>query len=131
MKRYKKRAFTLIELVAVAAILGILIALLVPKITGYIKESKKAIVIDQARKARQAVETYEMLNEKEFKDKDVSGCTKNTIKAVLTFNETKKYLEGENLDKLKEDMTMDIVYEIVENRVDFTIDALGRFESTI
>ncbi|CUP66396.1 pilin [Clostridium baratii] len=131
MKRYKKRAFTLIELVAVAAILGILIALLVPKITGYIKESKKAIVIDQARKARQAVETYEMLNEKEFKDKDVAGCTKNTIKAVLTFNETKKYLEGENLDKLKEDMTMDIVYEIVENRVDFTIDALGRFESTI
>lgn len=131
MKRYKKRAFTLIELVAVAAILGILIALLVPKINGYIKENKKAIVIDQARKARQAVETYEMLSEKEFKDKDVTGCTKNTIKAVLTFDETNKYLEGENLDKLREDMTMDIVYEIVENRVDFTIDALGRFEGTI
>lgn len=131
MKRYKKRAFTLIELVAVAAILGILSALLVPKITGYIKESKKALIIDQARKARQAVETYEMLNEKEFKDKDVPGCTKNTIKAVLTFDETNKYLEGEKLDKLKEDMTMDIVYEIVENRVDFTIDALGRFEGTI
>lgn len=69
MKRYRKRAFTLIELVAVAAILGILIALLVPKITGYIKESKKAIVIDQARKARQAVETYEMLNEKNLRIK--------------------------------------------------------------
>lgn len=56
-KNKKKKGFTLIELVAVVAIIGILAALLVPKIAGYITDAKKTKVIDQARKVVMAVET--------------------------------------------------------------------------
>ncbi len=60
IKNKKKKGFTLIEMVAVVAIIGILAAILVPKITGYMKEAKKTGVIDQARKVSQAYETAVM-----------------------------------------------------------------------
>lgn len=60
IKNKKKKGFTLIEMVAVVAIIGILAAILVPKVTGYMKEAKKTAVIDQARKVSQAYETAVM-----------------------------------------------------------------------
>lgn len=60
IKNKKKKGFTLIEMVAVVAIIGILAAILVPKITGYMKEAKKTEVLDQARKVSQAFETAVM-----------------------------------------------------------------------
>lgn len=62
IKNKKKKGFTLIEMVAVVAIIGILAAILVPKITGYIREAKKTEVIQQARNIVQAYETYKMKN---------------------------------------------------------------------
>lgn len=57
-KGKKKKGFTLIELVAVVAIIGILAALLVPKIAGYIEDAKKTKVVDQARQVYMAVQTH-------------------------------------------------------------------------
>ncbi|MGV3024965.1 type II secretion system protein [Clostridium thermobutyricum] len=67
IKNKKKKGFTLIEMVAVVAIIGILAAILVPKITGYLNEAKKTAIIDQARKVAQAYETAVMKNTLELK----------------------------------------------------------------
>lgn len=56
----KKRGFTLIELMAVIAILAILAAVLVPTVTGYINRSKKSAVITQVRTVMNAVATYDL-----------------------------------------------------------------------
>ncbi|WP_195971660.1 type II secretion system protein [Clostridium thermobutyricum] len=74
IKNKKKKGFTLIEMVAVVAIIGILAALLIPKVTGYMNEAKKTKVIDQARKVVQAYEGAKM------KGRDVTGIT--TVKSI-------------------------------------------------
>ena len=54
----KKKGFTLIELMAVIAIVAILAAVLVPTVNGYITRAKKTGVITQARSVVNAVEVY-------------------------------------------------------------------------
>ena len=54
----KKKGFTLIELMAVIAIVAILAAVLVPTVSGYITRSKKTAIITQVRNAVGAMETF-------------------------------------------------------------------------
>ena len=54
----KKKGFTLIELMAVIAIVAILAAVLVPTVSGYITRAKKTAVITQCRTVINAIETY-------------------------------------------------------------------------
>ncbi|MEG0297722.1 MAG: prepilin-type N-terminal cleavage/methylation domain-containing protein [Clostridium sp.] len=50
LKNKKKKGFTLVELVVVIAIIAILAAVLIPQITGFIKDAKRTDIIEQARK---------------------------------------------------------------------------------
>ncbi|MGL4849465.1 MAG: type II secretion system protein [Clostridium sp.] len=91
----KKKGFTLIEMVAVVAIIGILAAILVPKVTGYMKEAKKTAVIDQARKVSQAYETAVM------KEKHAGVTLTNQATTEVNKNTTMKSLvDGADLSKI-------------------------------
>lgn len=58
-KKRKKKGFTLIELMAVVAIIAILAAVLVPTVNGYIMRAKKTAIITQIRTVVNAVESYD------------------------------------------------------------------------
>lgn len=56
-KKSKKRAFTLIELVVVISIIAVLAAAFTPKLSGYMEEARKVVVLDQAKRVLTAYES--------------------------------------------------------------------------
>lgn len=121
----KKKGFTLIELIAVVAIIGILASVLVPKINGYMQEAKKTKVMDQSRKVLLAVESYNMKN-----DKPVDINNTNTVDTALSKASIIEFIDpgkdkttvlSSTLDKLPQDMKLEECKLIVEDRKDFTL----------
>lgn len=127
----KQKGFTLIEIIIVMAIISILSVVFITKIAKHVDDVKKTRVIEQARQIRMAVVTYEILSNEKFSDIEVAGSNKNTVKAALNFNGTKKYLKDVVIDKLKDEMSLDTIYKIVEDRAEFSIDSSGSFKELI
>ncbi|ENZ00638.1 prepilin-type N-terminal cleavage/methylation domain-containing protein [Clostridium thermobutyricum] len=137
-KNKKKKGFTLIEMVAVVAIIGILAAILVPKITGYMKEAKKTAVIDQARKVTQAYETAEMKG----KTVDSSGkvvietstavnaISDPTMLSLLDDSNTPIATTLKNLCKTGKIATIADCFDIVAGG-EFTVDSDGYYQGDV
>ena len=102
-----KRGFTLIELIAVLAIISILFTVLTPKVIGYIKEAKKTKALSEVREVVLAVDTYNinatdpLVEGSNFTD--ISGkigtgiidCAKiKSIEGTLTYSKMKELLTG-------------------------------------
>ena len=58
MKNSNKKGFTLVELVVVIAIIGVLAAILVPSMMGYVKKSRLKTANGNAKTAYNAIAEY-------------------------------------------------------------------------
>ncbi|ENZ00639.1 prepilin-type N-terminal cleavage/methylation domain-containing protein [Clostridium thermobutyricum] len=143
IKSKKKKGFTLIEMVAVVAIIGILAAILVPKITGYMKEAKKTGVIDQARKVTQAFETAVMKGKlaKTDNSKEVAEILDPTMLSLLDVkgaddaekkknlaNALPKLLNTKNGVAQNTGLKISQCQSIVEDRAEFNVDSSGNLD---
>ena len=106
IKNNKKEGFTLIELIAVIAIIIILSGAMYPKVIGYINEAKKLNVISQCRKVVIAAEAYNMrYNELDMKTK---------INDIISNEAINQYLESDELKNLNlKNTNLEDCYNIV------------------
>lgn len=92
----KHKGFTLIELVAVMAIIAVLSAAFVPKISGYMNEAKKVSVLNEAKNVITAYESLVL--------RSSSLGESSTITNVI--NNSGGLLQSDDINKIKVDFTV-------------------------
>ena len=105
MLRNKKRndGFTLVEIIVVLLIIGILLAITIPSIMGYVKKAEDAKYQAQVRPMFLEAQSYaiEMFGKYGLEGKPIEGTTNNT--------ETTKLITSELIKKFKENIDSHII----------------------
>ena len=109
----KKKGFTLVELIAVIAILGILAAIVVPKIGGYTDKANKAKAQADAKTVIQAIELYNANADVNAQITDDKKGSEIKDKLTLTIP---------NFPKELENLTVQQIRGIADGSVDFSFD---------
>lgn len=126
--KQKKQGFTLLEIGAVLGIIMLLIGFFVPRISGYLKDSKDVGIMAQAKTV---VFAWETINTKENINLD-----KKTNKAVLkdkSGNKYEDYFDLNSTKNLKDTIDIETCIGIISGKP-FTIDDQGfvdKFSSAI
>lgn len=116
--KLKKKGFTLIELVAVLAIIAILSATFVPKFTNYITEAKKVAILN---KAKSVVTAYEAVSHKISTDE-------NDTKISTLINLSNSPLDDNTLLTTLGDISVSECKDILESNGNFTIKSNGNLD---
>ena len=130
MKIDKKRGFTLIELMAVIAIIAILATILIPTITGYINRSRKSVVINQCKNIHRIIELRKVDEQFKFKEneKQIRDIFKENASFynydLITEKDVNKILEVKLEDELQY-ISTESLEEVIKN---IEIDIIGNFK---
>lgn len=121
----KNKGFTLIEVVAVMAIITILAAVLIPNVTGYITEARKFEVLEQARKVVLTVETINM--------KSKNTISKDALISSVISERTTGLIEAKDIDLLDSAVKkISDCYSVVDiDEYDFTIKEGGTLDTVV
>ena len=99
-RQQKRKGFTLVEVLVVGVILGLLAALVVPRVVGRGEDAKRTAAAVQIREIEQALEMYRL-------DSSLYPSTAQGLEALVTKPsippEPRKYREGGYLRKLPVD----------------------------
>lgn len=105
MLRNKKRndGFTLIEIIVVLLIIGILLAITIPSIMGYVKKAEDAKYQAQVRPMFLEAQSYaiEMFGKYGLEGKTIEGNTNKTETTKLITNELKEKFQENDIDGYK------------------------------
>ena len=109
-----KKGFTLIELIVVIAIIGVLAAILVPSMLGYVKKSKVSSANSAASSIQKAINTalIEIDEEKEA-GADIGGITKDRTDTTVALYEDPACSKAWS----DTDVTADYVYKKINHYI--------------
>ena len=116
-----KRGFTLVELIAVMAIVAILSAVSIPKIAGYIEEAKKTKALVGAREVVMAAQTYNFNKAEQIKEGDTYETFKNKI-IDSNYLKLDKDKDDNYIDNVDDTLTYGDLQKIVEGKQDFKVE---------
>lgn len=121
--RLDRRGFTLIEIMVVVVILGLLAALVVPKLIGRTEEAKRTQAAVQMKNVEQALELFKL-------DNGFYPATDQGFQALVTIPEAgripKNYRKGGYLDRVPKDpWGNDYIYISPGTHGDYDITSYG------